>query len=57
MVPIRSNLKDHRIRLNDQEIEIIAQAIRAYPYPEYTREQRKAQKLVSRLITLGSCRR
>lgn len=57
MVPDVDQQKDHRIRLNDSEIDKICRALDAYDWPEHTTEAQKARRLRLRLATLGSYRR
>ena len=57
MVPITSKETDHRIRLNDEELRILTDALKATITDDHTPEDRKKVRLRLRLATLGGYRR
>lgn len=57
MVPIRSKQIDHRIRLNDEELALICQGLKALSFEQRTPEEHKKWRLFYRLSALGCFRR
>jgi hypothetical protein len=57
MVPNRSKNKDHRIRLNDEELALLSKLLKNYDPTNYSPEMRKQRSLYLRLTALGCYRR